>query len=237
MENAKILRYDGSLNGFLSTIYEAFEAKMRVIDIRKIKKVQNGLFSETETVFTDIGKARRVWNGLQKKNSAALKTIYFAFLSETKGIELQLYKYICSLYQTPLKSESEELQSIKINLYQLSGMVAREKHRIEACAKFRISQDAIYFSAVAPHYDVLPLISKYYRAKFPHKEFLIYDLKRRYAIYYNLMKTELIIRDLSAIHSKLSLSRTNLKSLINTKLFANDNSPGPATLINEKTAV
>ncbi|MCM4168273.1 hypothetical protein KCTC52924_03836 [Arenibacter antarcticus] len=237
MENAKILRYDGSFNGFLSVIYRTFETKMRVMDIQINKKVQKGLFTETETIITDRDKARRVWNGIQIKNNAAIKTIYFSFLSETNGIELPLYKYIYSLYHDLSEGELEELQSIKIKLHHYAGMVAREKHRIEAIAKFRISQDDIYFSALAPHCDVLPLISKYYRSKFPHNEFLIYDLKRRYAIYYDLGKTEIITRDLSPIHTKETLSRTNLKPLVNNFLYSNNTIPEPTTFRGEKTAV
>ncbi|GGW32101.1 TIGR03915 family putative DNA repair protein [Arenibacter certesii] len=237
MENVKILRYDGSLNGFLCAVYRAFESKLRVIDIQKIEKSQKGLFTEVETVFTDINKARRVWTGIQKKNNVAVKTIYFSFLSETKGIEIQLYKYICSLYITSSEDESEELHAIRIKLYQYAGMVSREKLRIESIAKFRVSQDDIYFSAVSPHYDVLPLISKYYRSKFPHKEFVIYDLKRRYAIYYDLETTQIIKLDLSHIHTSGPLSNTTIQPLITTELIAHHITSHAAHFYSQKTAV
>lgn len=236
MENAKILRYDGSLNGFLCAIYRAFETKLRVIDIQKTEKAQKGLFTETEVIITDIDKARRVWNGIQNKHNPSIKTIYFSFLSEVKGIELQLYKYICSLYHDGSEEGTEELHALKLKLNQYSGMVSREKHQTEVIAKFKVSQDDIYFSAIAPNYDVLPLISKYYRSKFPHKEFLIYDLKRSYAIYYDLEKTQIIRRDLSPIHSMRSLSRTHLKSLIYSNLFSGGETT-PTVGLSERTAV
>ncbi|MDX1362630.1 TIGR03915 family putative DNA repair protein [Arenibacter latericius] len=238
MENVKILRYDGSLNGFLCAIYRAFESKLRVIDIQKSEKAQKGLFTEVETIITDVNKARRVWIGIQKKNNAAIKNIYFSFLSESKGIELLLYKYICSLYNTTSDTESEEeLQTIRIKLYQYSGMVSREKLRIESIAKFRVSQDGIYFSAVSPYYDVLPLLSKYYRSKFPNKAFAIYDLKRRYAVFYDLETTQIIRTDLSNIQSIGPLSKTNLKPLIKRELFTHDYTPHATSFFSEKEAV
>src|SRR5690606_1160023 len=102
MENTKIIIYDGSFNGFLTVIFKAFEERLAIADIRRNTDIQKVFFTDTETVFTQMDKARRVWNGIQSKNHTAIKTIYFAFLSEIKGVELLLYKYICALYGRPL---------------------------------------------------------------------------------------------------------------------------------------
>src|SRR5690606_25038459 len=138
MKITKIIIYDGSFNGFLTVIFKAFEEKLTIVDIQKNKDVQKGLFTETETVFTQMDKARRVWNGIQHKNNAAIKTIYFAFLSEIRGIELLLYKYICSLYNKPLMGPLDNFEGDLLKIHQYAGMVAREKHRIEAGAAFKI---------------------------------------------------------------------------------------------------
>ncbi|WP_086478284.1 TIGR03915 family putative DNA repair protein [Arenibacter amylolyticus] len=237
MENAKILRYDGSFNGFLCAIYRAFETKIKVIDIQTANESQNGLFTETVTIVTDLDIAQRVWTGIRNKNNGAIKTVYFSFLSEIKGVELLLYKYICSLYRTLSKEELEELHAINVKLYQYTGMVAREKLRIESSAKFGVSKDSVYFSVVEPHYNVIPLISRYYRLKFPQTEFVIYDRKRQLALYNNLEKTQILQRDLSQLHYKGSLPKTNLRSLLNNKLFVQENTPSTTSYIRAKTAV
>ncbi|MEL6917199.1 MAG: DNA metabolism protein, partial [Bacteroidota bacterium] len=99
MENAKILIYDGSFNGFLTCIFKAFDEKLAVSDIQKDSKSQEGLFSETEVIFTQTENAKRVWNGIQRKSNLAIKNIYFAFLSEAKGIELLLYGYVRKMFR------------------------------------------------------------------------------------------------------------------------------------------
>lgn len=220
MENPKVLIYDGSFNGFLTTVFKIFEEKIPVANIQKNKELQKGLFSEAITVFTQMDKARRVWNSIQNKSNSAIKSIYFAFLSETKGIELLLYQYIRSMYAHPNENPIEGMSEIILKIQQHSRMVAREKHRIEAIANFEISQDQVYFSNVSPGFDVLPLISKYFRSKFHGQEFMVYDQKRKYAIYCNLYTVEIISLELSVYDCTGDLSHTNIKHLINNKLHS-----------------
>lgn len=239
MENPKILIYDGSFNGFLTTVFKIFEERIPVADIQKNKELQKGLFSEAITVFTQMGKARRVWNSIQNKNNAALKSIYFAFLSGSKGIELLLYQYIRSMYANPDENPIEGISEIVLKIQQHSRMVAREKHRIEAIANFEISQDQVFFSTVSPGFDVLPLISKYFRSKFYGREFMVYDRKRKYAIYYNRYTVEIISLELSAYDGTGNLAHTNIKQLINNKLHPHTPYSGQhrMAMVNEKEAV
>ena len=68
MNEMKTLIYDGSFNGFLTAVYIAFEQKLQLAEIQKNGKDQSGLFSDNETIFTNVEKAKRVWNGVRKKN-------------------------------------------------------------------------------------------------------------------------------------------------------------------------
>lgn len=237
MENTKIIIYDGSFNGFLTVIFKAFEERLAIADIRRNNDAQKRFFTETETVFTQMDKAGRVWNGIRHKNNMALKNIYFSFLSEIKGVELLLYKYICALYDRPLMGSSDNMETDLFKVQQYAEMVAKEKHRIETGAEFRISRDGVYFSTIAPLYDVLPLVSKYYRLKFPNKEFILYDLKRKYAIHYNLQHIEIVSMELSPEQYKGPLAHTSIKSLINHKLFPSGKRDSITSYLGEKTAV
>ena len=238
MENAKTFIYDGSFNGFLTTIFIAFEEKVQVADIQKNTVNQNGLFSETETIFTNIDKAKRVWNGIQKKNHTAMKRIYFAYLSETKGIEMLLYRYVRKLFANQESIHSDYSDGTILKISQLAKSVGREKHRMEAFVRFQLTKDGIYFANIEPDFDVLPLISKHFRSRYADQQWLIYDVKRQYGIFYNLERVEIIALDLNDIYTnsihKSShftseeydyqdlwnnyFKSTNIKSRINMKL-------------------
>lgn len=211
MYNTRTLIYDGSFNGFLTAIFTSFEEKVQVANIQKKSVSQNGLFSETETIFTNVDKAKRVWNGIQKKNGQAIKNIYFAYLSENPGIELLLYRYIQKLFIKEGTVQTDYSDGIDLKISQLAKSVAREKHRMEAFVRFQLTKDDIYFANIEPDFDVLPLISKHFRSRYADQHWLIYDVKRKYGIYYNLERVEIISLDLSEIHAN-SINQSNVFS-------------------------
>ncbi len=238
MNAPRTLIYDGSFNGFLSSVFAAFEQKMDIVDIQSNSKFQSGLFSESETIFTNIIKAKRVWNGIQKRSYSAITRIYFAYLSEAEGIELLLFRYIQKLMGSKNQKQTDFSDETILKISQLARSVGREKHRMEAFVRFQCTKDNIYFSNIEPDFDVLPLISKHFRNRYADQQWLIYDLKRKYGLFYNLERVELISLNLDEVHyNKLKRSdsftseeydyqtlwndyfkSTNIKSRINKKL-------------------
>lgn len=205
MKNAKILIYDGSFNGFLSAIFRAFDEKWKVLDIQKDNGKQKELFTELEIINTDIARAKRVWSGIEKKGHETVKTVYFAYQSETKGIEFLLYRFIKQLFSstidTPLHLEEEDLSKVRL----LAKVVANEKRHMEAFVDMYQSKDSIYFAVIAPDYDVLPLISKHFRSKYRDQHWLIYDTKREYGIYCEGYQVELVTLDLGSYYKNPQL--------------------------------
>ncbi len=255
MKNAKILVYDGSFNGFLTAVFVGFEEQLTVADIRKNSSAQNGLFSEIQTVFTQMDKAKRVWSGIQNKSSNVIKQVYFTYLSESKGIEVLLYNYIKRLFNSGLDSLEQPSASFKIK--QLASLVEKEKNRVEATLSFESTADGIYFTNISPDHNVLPLISKYFRSRYSDNPWIIYDIKRKYGIYYNGTGVEMVTLDLSEMYSLNEINahllqgetlddhkiRTNyfknaqITSLINRKLFVQPVPNRFRSYVQEKHAV
>ncbi|QWX85101.1 TIGR03915 family putative DNA repair protein [Cellulophaga sp. HaHaR_3_176] len=201
MKEAKILIYDGSFNGFLTAVFEVFEQKMEIADIQNEVNSQGGLFSDIESIYTQLDKAKRVWNGIQNKSNSSIKKIYFAFLSETKGIELLLYRYIQKLFSKNEIIHLNYSDDIVLRISQLAKSVGREKHRMEAFVRFQLTKDEIYFSNIEPDFDILPLISKHFKNRYADQQWLIYDVKRKYGIYYNLQSVEVVSLNLENPHT------------------------------------
>ncbi len=193
---SKTFIYDGSFNGFMTAVFIGFEHGMGHADIQPTGSTQNGLFSETETIFTNIEKAKRVWNGIRSRNNTAIKNIYFAYLSQQKGIEPLLYCYIKKLMGGQGNKTSDFTDDCILKINQLAHKVGREKHKMEASVRFKLTNDDIYFAQIEPSFDVLPLLSKHFRSRYADQQWIIYDTKRKYGLYYNLKGVELIHLDL-----------------------------------------
>ncbi len=188
MNQTYILCYDGSFSGFLSVVFTAYQKRIDVLEIRRNEDVQNGLFSEFRLIATDEAKARRVWMALEQKSINALKNIYFAFLSEQKGMELILFHYINWLFFTADRPVIPDHELLRIE--HMSRLVGEEKQQVETWTGMKENPDGLLTAALEPYFNVLPLVSKHFKSMFRERDWMLYDLKRSYGIFYNngLMK-------------------------------------------------
>jgi len=209
MDNSKILIYDGSFNGFLTAVFVGFDENIEVMGFQKIHSSQKGLFSDAQTIYTQISKAKRVWDSIEKKNSRAIKNIYFAFLSETDGIDFMLYKYIRRLFSAMNPVYIEEYNALEMKISQLAKNVGREKQRIERLLEFKSTEDNIYMAEIETTYNILPIISRHFRNKYPKNQWIIFDRKRNYGMYYNLVSVEIISPETKALYLGQNFKNNN----------------------------
>ncbi|WP_297692250.1 TIGR03915 family putative DNA repair protein [uncultured Eudoraea sp.] len=201
MEKEKILVYDGSFNGFLTSVFMAFEQKINVINIQRKDEVQKGLFNDTQTILTQVPKAKRVWNGISQRSNLVMKNIYFAFLSETAGIEQLLYSYIEKIVAKGSNNHLDLTDDMAFKINHLANMVSKKKSQMEAFMKFNVSIDGVHYSIAEPSYNLLPLVSKHFRSNFGDRQWIIYDIKRNYGLYYDLHTIQLITLDSKEIYA------------------------------------
>jgi probable DNA metabolism protein len=188
--NYSSFTYDGTFEGVLTCVFEAFERKCFP---QQLLYQETTLFStENYYVTTDIQKADRVLKGLKKKISAfAFHTLFVCWLSESKGVDLLLFHYICKSFT----SSSIEMNFADADVLALSKIykkVSSEAEKVRQFVRFQKAADMTYFAAIKPLYNVLPLVVKFFQDRFADQQWIIYDIKRSYALYYDLVKTEVI---------------------------------------------
>ncbi|MDT0555900.1 TIGR03915 family putative DNA repair protein [Patiriisocius hiemis] len=188
-----ILKYDGSFEGFLSTIFYAYEQKLSHFSIKKDSLATTTFFDETITIPTETEKAKRVWKGISKKCSVnGRKNIYRAFLSEFPDIEDKLSYYIQLELSSKQHWNSNYADPIILKIAQVVKVVRREKHRMDAFVRFKQTKDGVYFATIEPDFNVLPLNVSHFKNRFADQEWIIYDLKRKYGVHYNLKEVNFI---------------------------------------------
>lgn len=197
MKSGSSLIYDGTLEGFFTCVFTAYEQKLKVTSISPDTTAQEEIFSATEFIITDTEKADRVKRSLEKWISpTGRKRIYFAFLSEKPGIEMLLYQYIVKAVRNKSFSADDFGDEVILKVTQIAKMVSREKHRMEAFVRFMLTEEDIYFAHITPDFNVLPVILPHFQSRYADQKWMIYDLKRKYGLYYNLQNTQYIHLDL-----------------------------------------
>jgi probable DNA metabolism protein len=63
--------------------------------------------------------------------------------------------------------------------------VSRERHRMKAFVRFNKNSDGLFTCMIEPDFNVLPLITDFFKNRYADQSWLIYDLKRKYGMYYN----------------------------------------------------
>lgn len=193
-----LLSYDSTFEGFLTVVFEVFEFKYSNPKIIKNNDVQQNMFAQPIEIITDNTKADRVIKKLKEQIEAdGVRNLIYSFLSEKEGIEDILFNVINYAVENPGKNIMKDFSNDTVlQISQLTKSVGREKHRMEAFIRFELLKDDIYFAKIDPDFDVLTLIIRHFKNRYQDQKWLIYDLRRKYGVYYDLNTIEIITMDL-----------------------------------------
>lgn len=181
-----ILVYDGTFEGYLSVVFEVYNRKLKPTNIASEKNLQETMFVEKEFIHSDATHSDRVWKGLQKKLSSELNQLpYSAFLSGEEGIEMALLHFIRMAFSSPVPIEGNFGDMDVLTVRKAARRVMKEAMRMLQFIRFQRTLDDIYFSAISPDYDVMPMTLKHLKERFADQLWVVYDLKRDYGFFYN----------------------------------------------------
>lgn len=183
----KTIVYNGSFEGFLCAVFDVYEYKFTDVNIVAAHKHQPSLFAEPHIANFDLQHSDRVWTGLQKKlTKEAQDAVYRTFLSEIDGIENTLLQYIQYAFASDVYMEEDYSNQAVLTVAQTAKKVWKEMHRMEAFVRFQRTADDLYYAIVEPDHNVLPLIAEHFKKRYADQRWMIYDVKRKYGMYYDL---------------------------------------------------
>lgn len=203
--------FDGSFEGLLCAVFEWFERKPGLVLLKVEAFYQPDAFSPVLYIHNDPAKTDRVWKGLQAKLPAGwLRRFYCTYLSESEQAYTALFEFTCYIFSSPAGAENNYGNPYVLALSQTATKVEREKHRMEAFIRFQHTADGIFYCGVDPDFNVLPLIMNHFKNRYADQQWIIYDIKRHYGLFYDLEKVEEIKLDFHAWQNKVNPVATGL---------------------------
>jgi probable DNA metabolism protein len=191
--------YDGTYEGWLTAVFEIFEYKLKDVFFAKRQEASASLFSPPHEVITNDGKAERVMKGLKQRLSApGLRRIYRAFLSGEAGSDEILWRYVAHVFSSTVNIEKDYSNPSVWKVKQISMRVKHEAHQMEAFVRFKLTKDQLYYALIEPDHNVLPLIAGHFKGRYADQRWLIYDMKRKYGIYYDLQSVTTVEIDFNS---------------------------------------
>ena len=190
------LVYDGTFDGFLTAVFYCFEKKAIPGNIISYQKHIQALWGVSEIIKTEIVKAERVWTGLNRilHPNSPIK-LFKAFLSQEHLIEMHLYKFIKTTFDHKMDPSENFSDSSILTIEKTNKKINKEVHRMYAFVRFKKTIDDIFYAVIEPDFDILPLISRHFEKRYADQKWLIYDLKRSYGIYFDLITTTTVKLD------------------------------------------
>lgn len=188
--------FDGSLEGLLTSIFEFYERKPKTVQLIGAQYFEPNLIDDVLQVVSHETKAQRVWKGLRQKiGSEWLLRFYKAYLSEDPATHQQLFDFARYIFDHAPGAEQNFGHPAVIAVTQAERSVNREAHRMKAFIRFQQTADGIFYAPIEPDFNVLPLISNFFKDRYADQAWIIYDLKRKYGLHYDLEKVSEIVLD------------------------------------------
>lgn len=183
--------FDGTFEGLLTSIFEFYERKPGKIDLKPAQHFQPMLIDDSFEISSDEAKASRVWKGLKKKISTDWQDrFYKAFLFETPECFSHLFDFACYIFDNPKGVEVNYGHPSVVAIAKMERSVNRERHRMKAFIRFQETADGVFYAPIEPDYNVLPLVAGFFKNRYADQKWIIYDLKRKYGLYYDLEQVE-----------------------------------------------
>lgn len=177
--------FDGSFEGLLTSIYEAYYNKNKPEEIIPSWQFENTLITEPIYITTDDEKSSKVFSAIKNKISLqALELIYHVYLSEIDSCCSLIYNYVKLGFKLGSQVNLYLHEDTVLSIHNLNNKVINECHRMLGFVRFK-SIGNMYYSAIEPDHNILGLIASHFSARLPNENWIIHDLKRNMAVFYN----------------------------------------------------
>ena len=185
-----IFLYDGTFEGFLSAVFDAFPAKEDVV-IEKKEKSQSVLFTEIREIETSSEKAERVADKLLSIcGKRGFSAIVYIFLSETESCETYAFYLIKSVIKYGTKAFSRFQDEKIARAMEIRKKVSKECERFLGILRFSELSNGIFYAPCEPDFNILPIIASHFYERLSGTKWMIHDLRCGIAVYHCDGKTE-----------------------------------------------
>ncbi len=198
-----VYTYDGSLEGYYSLVFCAFSTKTEPMEILNRQMEPQTSLDETIHVDTNPGQAQRVRDGLIKRTGEKNdRLVHVAFLSQNKQTDMLLWRYLYKVFNDSSGTRHQNLLDPDVyDMVQCARRVRREVHRFNGFIRFQKTRDGVFFAPIDPDNNILRLLIPHFRKRYADQEWLIYDVRRKYGIWYDKSRVhEVVYPDKPAVN-------------------------------------
>lgn len=185
--------YDGSFEGLLTAIYEAYYRRENPCKFLEDGNLQINLFEENYRVKTDNEKYKKVYTAIKEKISVkTLKDIYYVFLSDTlEDRGTLIFNYIKLGWKLGNKLDCFLSNDDVLRVQNICRKVFSECHLMLGIIRFKLIEEGIYYARIEPDNNIAGILAPHFSKRLSDQNWVIHDVKRGIAAMYN--KTDWVL--------------------------------------------
>lgn len=186
--------YDGTFEGLLTCIYEAYYRRENPDDIIPKEREDENFLVQRYYIETNTEKASKVYKSIEEKISKeALKRVFYAYLSELPKSGIAILNYLRIGYKMGVNVDSNLSNDSVLAMDKINHKVGMERHRLLGLIRFKMLENGILYSSVEPEHNIIGLLAPHFASRLSNENWAIHDLQRNIAVFYN--KREWIVKD------------------------------------------
>lgn len=174
--------HDGTLEGLLCCIFEAYARRETPEDIVCERNYQPRLEQSAFFVQTDFDRALRVRRGIEREaGSHAFGAVARAAANDDARAGMVVYQFV--LYVMDKHSGRDKRRNVLSELANpvVSDLVSLEKHvrneaeKLRQFARFSHLENGVWFARCCPNANVVPFVMEHFASRFNVQPFIVYD--------------------------------------------------------------
>lgn len=190
MSNWKLINktylYDGSLDGFLTIVFDSYSTKTLPQKILVKTDYSPNFLDNIVSIQTDLEKAERVFTGIEKNiGYTTLNNTYYAFLCSEKDKEICLLKYLCDGFDYGPKINNRLTISYVFQVMAMKKRAFGECHRLKGLLRFQEVGNNLYYASLHPDNNIIEPLAHHFINRLPTQNFIIHDKTRNICLLYN----------------------------------------------------
>ena len=197
MSNWKLVNktylYDGTLNGFLTIVFNCYEQKTLPQKIFSKEDYSPNFLDSSLFIETDFEKSQRVFNGIEKSiGYTTLYNTYFAFFSNEKDKEINLLKYLCDGFEFGPKINNRLTVSYIFKVMNMKKRAFGECHRLKGLLRFQEVGNNLFYASIHPDNNIIEPLGHHFINRLPNQNFIIHDKVRNICLLYNRKEYKIV---------------------------------------------
>jgi probable DNA metabolism protein len=210
--------YDGSFEGLLTCVYEAYYRRQDPVYVKSRENLQNSLTDDYAMIDTDPAKSDRVYISIREKIShEAMQHIYHVFLSEDQDLGTMIYNYLRFGWKVGKKVDLYLADDRVQKIHYISQRVGHEYHRMLGFVRFSQLEGGIYYAPIKPDNNMVELLAPHFTERLRDQSWIIHDVGRDIAALYN--KKTFIISEFSVDDIPRSTEEENVYRMLWKEFF------------------